>query len=167
MKYEYASRSAPAFVAAYGERGFSGCCSSLGARSAVLVAGLAGTVVGQLAFSLPSFGLRLGALFLNMLLLQLAIYALTLLASAFGREGGRVALVGVLVTVLSFLVNAIATLWSKAQFAQPFSLHSYFDPRELLVHDHLPVSSLAVLGAVAALALAGAYLRFARRDLPG
>src|SRR5215216_4873968 len=35
MKYEYARRSPPAFVAAYGERGFSGCSSSIGARSAV------------------------------------------------------------------------------------------------------------------------------------
>ena len=34
-KYEYASRSAPAFVAAYGLRGFSACCSSIGSVSAV------------------------------------------------------------------------------------------------------------------------------------
>ena len=140
---------------------------ALGALSAVLAAGLAGTLVGQLVFSLPAFGARLGALFVNMLLLQLALYGLTLVASAFGREGGRVALVGVLLAVLSFLVNAIATLWSKAAFAKPYSLHSYFDPRALLVQDHLAASSVAVLAAVVALALAAAYFRFSRRDLPG
>ena len=34
-QYEYASRSAPAFVAAYGERGSSGWRSSIGAYAAV------------------------------------------------------------------------------------------------------------------------------------
>ena len=138
----------------------------LGALSAVLAAGLLGTAIGQQVFALNAFGLRLGALFLNMLLLQLAIYALTLLASAFGREAGRVALVGVLVAAGSFLVNAIAVLWSRAEFARPYSLHHYFDPSQILVQDHLATSSLIVLGAVTALATAAAFLRFARRDLP-
>lgn len=136
------------------------------ALSAVLAAGLLGTAAGQLVFSLEAFGWRLAALFLNALLLQLAIYALTLLASAFGREAGRVALVGVLVAVFSYLVNAIATLWSKAQFAKPYSLHSYFDPRQILVQEHLAASALAILAAVAAIAAAAAFMRFARRDLP-
>jgi ABC-2 type transport system permease protein len=139
----------------------------LAALSAVLTTGAAGTAIGQAAFSIPGFGLRLGALFINMLLLQTAIYALTLLASAFGREGGRVALVGVLLAVLSFLVNAIATLWSRAEFAKPYSLHSYFDPRQVLVQDTLSGASLAILAVVTVLATGAAYLRFARRDLPG
>jgi ABC-type transport system involved in multi-copper enzyme maturation permease subunit len=73
----------------------------------------------------------------------------------------------VLLAVLSFLVNAIATLWSKAEFAKPYSLHSYFDPRQVLVNDQLSGASLAVLAIVTALATAAAYVRFARRDLPG
>jgi ABC-type transport system involved in multi-copper enzyme maturation permease subunit len=136
------------------------------ALSAVLVAGLLGTAIGQVAFSLETFGARLAVLFFNMLLLQLAIYALTLLASAFGREAGRVALVGVLVAVLSFLINAIATLWNRAEFAKPFSLHGYFDPRQILVQDHLAASSVAVLLTVAVAATAAALFRFTRRDLP-
>ena len=136
------------------------------ALSAVLAAGLLGAAIGQQVFSLNAFGWRLAALFLNALLLQLAIYALTLLASAFGREAGRVALVGVLVAVLSYLINAIAVLWSKAEFAKPYSLHSYFDPRQILVQDHLAAASVIILAAVAAIATAAAFLRFARRDLP-
>ena len=136
------------------------------ALSAVLGAGLLGTAIGQQVFSLEAFGSRLALLFLNALLLQLAIYALTLLASAFGREGGRVALAGVLVAVVSYLVNVVATLWSKAQFAKPYSLHTYFDPRELLVQGHLPSSSFLVLAVVAAAALAAAFVHFERRDLP-
>ena len=93
----------------------------VGALSIVLAAGLLGTAIGQLAFSLPSFGPRFGTLFINMLLLQLAIYSLTLLASAFGREAGRVALVGVLVAVLSFVINAIV-LWLTSALSESLRL---------------------------------------------
>lgn len=137
------------------------------ALSAVLGAGLLGTVVGQRIFALEEFGAApLAQLFANALLLQVAIYALTLLASAYGREAGRVALVGVLVAVVSYLVNVVAMLWPKAQFAKPYSLHGYFDPREILVQGNFAMSSVLVLGGVAAFALAVAFSRFARRDLP-
>ena len=136
------------------------------ALAAVLAAGLIGTAIGQRVYSLNAFDLHLVVLFVNALLLQLAIYALTLLASAFGRESGRVALVGVLVAVLSFLVNAVATLWSKAEFAKPYSLHTYYDPRQVLVNGDLAPSSVAILAAVVAIATTAAFVRFSRRDLP-
>jgi ABC-2 type transport system permease protein len=138
-----------------------------GALSAVMGAGLAGTALGQLAYSLDAFGWpRLAALFLNGVLLELAIYALTLLASAYGREAGRVALAGVLVAVISYLVNAVATLWSKAEFLKPYSLHHYFDPREVLVNGNLSVVSAITLALLAVAAAAIAFSHFARRDLP-
>ena len=137
------------------------------ALSTVLAAGVLGTAVGQAVFSLQAFGAgRLGALFVNALLLQLALYAVTLLASAHGREGGRVALVGVLVTVLSYSVNTVATLWNKADFLKPYSLHHYFDPRAVLVDGNLSTMAVVVLAAVGALAIAAAFAGFARRDLP-
>jgi ABC-2 type transport system permease protein len=137
------------------------------ALAAVLGAGLLGTAVGQRYFGIEAFGgMRLAQLFANALLLQIAIYALTLLVSAYGREAGRVALVGVLVAVLSYLVNAVAMLWSKAQFAKPYSLHGYFDPREILVQGNLAMPSVLILAGVAAFALAAAFSRFAGRDLP-
>jgi len=139
----------------------------IGALAAVLGAGLAGTALGQLAYSLDAFGWpRLAALFVNGLLLQLAIYAVTLLASAYGREAGRVALVGVLVAVISYLVNAVATLWSKAEFLKPYSLHHYFDPREVLVNGHLSTTAAITLALLTATTVALAFSRFARRDLP-
>ena len=138
----------------------------LGALCGVLAAGVLGTAIGQLVFSLDAFGWRLAMLFVNVLLLQLAIYALTLLASAFGREAGRVALVGVLVAVLSYLINAIAMLWTKAAFLKPYSLHGYFDPSVILVQGNLETVSVVVLGGVAAIAATAAFMRFARRDLP-
>lgn len=139
----------------------------VGALAAVLAAGLAGTVIGQYAFSLEPFGAsRIAALFVNALLLQLAIYAVTLLASAFGREAGRVAVAGVLFAVLSYLVNTVATLWNRAAFAKPYSLHGYFDPRDILVQGHLAPGSVAILAAVTVVAVAAAFVAFARRDLP-
>lgn len=139
----------------------------LAALAAVIGVGVLATAVGQRLYSLEAFGAaRLGALFANALLLQLAIYAITLLASAVGREAGRVALFGVLVAVLSYLVNAIATLWPRAAFARPASLHAYFEPRELLVDGRWAATSVLVLGGVCAVAVALAYRRFSRRDLP-
>ena len=137
------------------------------ALAAVLAAGLLGTALGQAVYSLDAFGWpRLAGLFANGLLLQATLYALTLAVSAFGREAGRVALVGVLIAVVSYLVNAVATLWDKAQFAKPWSLHHYFDPREVLVNGHLAAASVVTLSAIALAAIAAAFIRFERRDLP-
>src|SRR5262249_32272443 len=123
--------------------------------------------VGQRYYALDAFAWpRLAALFLNGLLLQLALYALTLLASAFGREGGKAALVGVLIAVLSFLLNALAALWSKAAFLTPWAVHGYLERRQVLVNGDLAASSVAVLAGCAVVATAAAFARFARRDLP-
>lgn len=137
------------------------------ALSAAVGAGLAGTAIGQRAFGLELFAPgRMALLFVDALLLQSALYGLTLLASAFGREAGRAALVGVLAAVLSFLVNAVATLWSRAAVARPYSLHHYYDPGAILLDGRLPLSSVAVLGGVTLLAMAAAFARFRMRDLP-
>ena len=138
-----------------------------GALMAVLVVGLLGTAIGQAVYSLDAFGLpRLAALFLNAFLLQLALFAVTLLASAFGRETGRVAIVGVLVAVISYLLNALAILWDKAAFLKPLSLHGYYDPRAVLIEGGLSAPSTVILGACAAIGIAAALIRFDRRDLP-
>ena len=85
---------------------------------------------------------------------------------AFSGEAGRVAIAGVLVAVVSLLISAIATLWSKAEFAKPFSLHGYYDPRGVLTQGELPATSVGVLAAFAAVAIALAFRKFQRRDLP-
>ena len=139
----------------------------IGALAAMLLAGLAGTALGQRIWGLEAFGLeRLAPLFLNALLLQLAIYGITLLFSSFGREAGRVALAGVLVAVVSFLVNVVASLWNRAAFAKPWSLHHWFEPRDILVGGDLAGSSVLVLAVVAGVAVGAALAQFVRRDLP-
>jgi ABC-2 type transport system permease protein len=133
----------------------------------VASAGLVGMVAGQTAFGLQLFDWdRLLRLFANLFLLQMSFYSLTLLFSSFGREAGRVASLGVFVAIVSFLDNVIASLWNKAAFMRPYSLHSYYDPRTVLIDGHLPAASVAVLGTFAVAAIAGVFARFLTRDLP-
>ena len=133
----------------------------------IALAGLFGMLIGQTVFGIDWFGWdRMARLFVNILLLQMSFYSLTLLFSSFGREAGRVASLSVLVAIVSFLINVLATLWTKAAFMKPYSLHSYYDPRAILVDGHLATSSIVVLGLFAFLAAAGAFTRFLTRDLP-
>lgn len=133
----------------------------------VASAGLLGAVIGQHVFNLEPFAWdRLVRLVANLFLLQMSLYSLTLLCSSFGREAGRVAVFGVLVAIVSFLDNVIATLWNRAAFMKPYSLHTYYDPREILVNGHLATLAVIVLGGFVLAATAGAFVRFLTRDLP-
>jgi ABC-2 type transport system permease protein len=133
----------------------------------VLSMGMLGTVIGQRVFDLPLFQwVSLGALMLNAMLLMLAIFSLTLLISCFGRESGRVGGLAVLLTLISYVIGVVSNLWSKAAFLRPYSLHDYYEPRDILAHDHLATSSVVLLALVSFLALAAAFTRFRTRDLP-
>jgi len=133
----------------------------------VVLVGLLGAVVGERAFGLEPFAWdRLLRLSGNLLLLQMSFYSLTLACSAFGREGGRVAVLAVLIAIVSYLDNVIATLWNKAAFMRPYSFHTYYDPREILVNGNLGTWPLAVLGVFTLAAIGVAFARFLTRDLP-
>jgi ABC-2 type transport system permease protein len=142
---------------------------TFGMTSMLVIAsvGVLGTIGGQAAFHLQLFGWdRLVRLLVNLLLLQVSVFALTLLLSSFGRETGRVAGLAVMVAIISFLINSVATLWSKAAFLKPYSLHSYYDPHSVLVDGYLPNSSIVILSVFAIVATAVAFARFLTRDLP-
>lgn len=143
------------------------CCFALASLVFVVAAGGLGTVIGQQVFALHTFGSeRLLPLLLNALLLQAAVFSLTLLLSAWGREAGRVAVMGVLLAVISYFLNVIATFWPRAAFLQPWSLHSYYEPRAILVRGEFPAAALSALALVTAAALSLSFWRFHRRDLP-
>jgi len=109
---------------------------------------------------------RNARLLLNILLLQSAIYGVTLLASSFGREAGQVAIVGVLIAVVSYLIDAVGNLWSKAAFIPPYSPHHYYEPHNILVDGTLRPIVVIVLAAFALLTITTAFARFGSRDLP-
>jgi beta-exotoxin I transport system permease protein len=137
------------------------------AIAAVAGAGILGSVIGRHVFGVASAGAAsTGRLFANLVLLQAAIYAVTLVFSSFGRETGQVALAGVLVAVVSYLIDVISTLWPKAAFMHPYSLHAYYDPRGILVEGHALSSSIPVLGAIVVVCGSAALVRFRARDLP-
>jgi ABC-2 type transport system permease protein len=125
------------------------------------------TAMGQHVFDLPRFPpATLALLLANLVLLQGAMYALTLLFSVFGREAGRVALGGFLVVVVSYFVDTVASLWPAAAFLEPYTLHAWYDPNAVLVQGVLSGRAVAVLGSITAAALVAAAWRFRTRDLP-
>jgi ABC-type transport system involved in multi-copper enzyme maturation permease subunit len=137
------------------------------ALTMVTVAGIAGTLIGQRVFGLPGF--RPGvvaALGIDYLLLQFAWFAVTLLFSAWGREGGRVAAIGFLVALVSYFAQVIGQLWEHAAFVLPYTLHDYFSPRDLLVDGTSVLQPALVLLAVSVVGVGTAAWRFATRDLP-
>jgi ABC-2 type transport system permease protein len=137
------------------------------AMGVVALGAVLATAIGQRVFALPPFPAgTLGLLLLNVLLLQAAIYALTLAFSVFGREGGKVALGGFLVVVVSYFADTVASLWPAAQFLERYTLHAYYDPQAVLTGPGLPAKAILVLGGVAAAGVATAAWRFRTRDLP-
>ena len=140
---------------------------ALGAIASLSAAGVLGTVIGQGVFEIERFGpgplLRLA---LAYSLLQGAVFGITLLLSAFGREGGRVASGGFLIVLISYFGEAIGRLWNKAAFIRPWTLHEYFPPHDILVRGLGIAKPAVVLGSVLAASLALAWARFRTRDVP-
>jgi ABC-2 type transport system permease protein len=134
---------------------------------AVAGAGVAGTLLGLRAFALPPLPTpALLAVGSGFALLCGALYGVALLLSAMGREGGRAAAAAFAVALVSFVVQAVATLWPEAAFLLPWSLHGHYDPRSLLAAGAVPASTVAVLGGVAGGSTLLAAWRFGTRDLP-
>ncbi len=133
----------------------------------VTAGGALGTALGQRVFAMPRFGAGLLArLALNYAALQAAAYGITLLLSAGAREAGPVATSGFLVVLVSYFAQVIGSLWSKAAFVLPWTLHEYFSPQKILVEHAAVARPVAILAAVAAACLLLAWARFRTRDLP-
>jgi len=130
-------------------------------------AGIAGTLLGQHTYGLQAFATgRLLRFAADYLLFQASWYSLALLFSASGREAGRVALLAFLLAIVSYLVHVIGTMWAAWKPLVPWTLHAYFRPQEILVQGAGLAKPAAVLLSVVIVCLAGAWLRFRRRDLP-
>jgi ABC-2 type transport system permease protein len=129
--------------------------------------GVFGTALGARVFEIEpiSFAalLQVGV---NLFLLLSALFTASLLASTFHRESGPALAIGFLLAVGSFLVNAIAALWPAAAFLEPYALHSYYMPREVLTSGSLQPTAIGVLCGCVVITLGAAVWRFSRRDVP-
>src|SRR5262245_23994751 len=140
---------------------------ALAAIASLSAAGVLGTVIGQGVFGIERFALgSLLRLALDYALLLGAIFGITLVLSAFGREGGRVASAGFLIVLVSYFGEAIGRLWNRAAFIRPWTLHEYFAPNDILVRGVGIARLAAVLGSVLAASLVLTWARFRSRDVP-
>jgi ABC-type transport system involved in multi-copper enzyme maturation permease subunit len=129
--------------------------------------GVGGTLIGIHVYSLaPIEGIILFKVAFNFFLLHSAWYGITLLFSVFGREAGRVAFIGFLLALVSYFVQVIAQLWTKAAFLLPYTVHTYYSPQKIFVNGELkPISVIVLVGLiVASICIAG--WRFRKRDIP-
>jgi len=140
---------------------------ALAALGFVTLAGLAGTMAGGRVYGLEPFRLTaLAGLGLDYLAMQVALFGLTLMFSALGREGGRVALLGFVCALVSYLVHVIGTMWDQWKPLIPYTLHAYYVPKDILVNGAPVARPVAILLGVALTGLVMAWWRFQRRDLP-
>jgi hypothetical protein len=140
---------------------------TLAALVFVTLLGLAGTIAGGRFYGLEPFRLvALARLGLDYLALQAALFGLTLMFSAFGREGGRVALFGFLCALVSYLIHVIGTMWDGWRPLVPYTLHAYYVPKDILAGSVGVTRPVAMLLAVALGGLLVAWWRFRQRDLP-
>ncbi len=132
----------------------------------VLAAAIGGTILGSglagVASELPVD--RLPLLWLNGILLWGAIAAIGLAASvSFDRLAPALGITLAL-TVISYFLEILGSLWPDAKGLQPYSLFHYLAPREVL-NGAASASGFAILAIVAAVAIGWALVEFPRRDL--
>ena len=121
---------------------------------------------GVLAFDLPDVSLSsLSLVLANALLLALAIGGYSFLVSALTSEGGRAIAIATGISIASFFVDYLASLWDAAEFFGPLSVFHYYDPVSTVSDGALPILHLSVLGSVALAGFAAAVTAFQRRDI--
>lgn len=129
--------------------------------------GAAGTMIGQDFYDLQTFeSSAFLKVAMNYFLLHCSWFALTLVFSVFGREGGRVSGAAFLLALLSYIFSVIGKLLPSAAFLLPYSLYNYYSPQAILIESKSGVSSFSVLFAFSAICLGFAMWRFERRDIP-
>ena len=104
-----------------------------------------------------SLALNLGLLILCWSGIALAIGS----ATRRGFAGGCTAVLA----LTSFLLDYVGRLWTPAATLGKLSPFRYYTPFDMVVGAGLPLKNVLVLGSIAAVGYATAYLLFSRRDL--
>ena len=131
-----------------------------------LAAGLAGVVAGAALFDVAGelAPARLLLAWGNAVVLYATLGALALAASAtFDRIAPALGIVLTL-TMVSYAVELLGALWPDMAGLRPWSFFHYFRPADIMAGVASP-TDVAVLGVIAAAAVAYALWIFPRRDL--
>jgi len=129
--------------------------------------GILGTFLGGKIYNVPLFsGPTLFQLALNYFLLQTVWYGIALLVSVHAREAGRVAIIGFLLALISYLISVIGKLWNNATFLLPYTINTYFSPQSILAENRLEIRSLILLALLCVFSISLAVQRFHQRDIP-
>jgi ABC-2 type transport system permease protein len=133
-------------------------------------------LVGVLEFGAPAASSRLlvdprifapGMASVAALLFALSGYTIWL--SACGRFRSRVLGMAVLITLVQFLINAVAQMWDAIASLRPYTVFYYYQPQRAILGRGTPAEHLTNLGVLAAVGAVGyglALWTFCRRDLP-
>jgi ABC-2 type transport system permease protein len=146
---------------------FSETAVWLGAGSLILVATLAGNLLGGLALpseQRPQFP-RLLIILLNLYALYAAVGGLTWLISSLSDRRGKAITIVFVILLALFLLNYLAQFWqplSKFVFLSPLHFHR---PTSVLATGIWPVRDIAVLLAAGCVFWIAGGVVFARRDL--
>jgi ABC-type transport system involved in multi-copper enzyme maturation permease subunit len=135
---------------------------------AVLTAGaLLGSIIGQAFFNLAVFRasdlFKLGSAYF---LLQSAWFGISLAASSFSREGGRVAVLVFIIALVLYVINVIGKLLPTAEGLLPYSLWTYYSPQMILVNGTFETKSVLVLAGTFIVSVGLGAWYFQRRDIP-
>jgi ABC-2 type transport system permease protein len=103
--------------------------------------------------------------------LLFAVSGYTVWMSAGGRFRWRVLGLAVMVTLVQFLVNVIAQLWSPLKVLSPFTVFQYYQPQQVILDPRWYAAmttwrNLGVLMGVGVVGYVLALCTFCRRDLP-
>jgi ABC-2 type transport system permease protein len=103
--------------------------------------------------------------------LLFAVSGYTVWMSSCGRFRWRVMGVAVIVTLVQFLVNVIAQLWSPLKVLSPFTVFQYYQPQQMILDPRWYAAmatwqNLGVLVGVGVVGYALALWTFCKRDLP-
>jgi len=137
--------------------------------AAVLCLMMTGTLAGLYGLARtnavwPSARL-IGSLALNLGLLMLCWAGI---AAAIGSASRRRSVAGAfagLLALAAFLLDYIGRLWQTAEKAAWLSPFRYYNPMDLVMGKPLPGKNLAILGGIAVVGFAMAYVLFAKRDI--
>jgi ABC-2 type transport system permease protein len=103
--------------------------------------------------------------------LLFAVSGYTLWISSCGRFRWRVMGIAVIVTLVQFLVNVIAQLWSPLKSLSMFTVFQYYQPQQIILDPRwfgawTTWRNLGVLAGVGVFGYVLALVTFCRRDLP-